>query len=115
VRPAIGGLLGRLAEGGTPGRPDGPQVLGGSGTAPSMPWSIVVAHDGVFKVTLLTLFDLPLERFWLFPFALCGISVVELVGGRPRLRAHNLTDHLGPVLEERARAQAAERERAGAL
>ncbi len=115
VRPAIGGLLGRLAEGGTPGRPDGPQGLGGSGTAPSMPWSIVVAHDGVFKVTLLTLFDLPLERFWLFPFALCGISVVELVGGRPRLRAHNLTDHLGPVLEERARAQAAERERAGAL
>jgi probable phosphoglycerate mutase len=124
VRPALSGLLGRLGDGRPAGRPDGPQVLGGpaAGTATggpagaaALPWSVVVAHDGVFKVVLLTLFDLPLERFWLFPFALCGISVVEIVGGRPRLRAHNLTDHLGPVLEERAQALAAERERAGAL
>jgi len=66
-------------------------------------------------VTLLTLFDLPLERFWLFPFALCGITVVELAGGRPRLRAHNLTEHLAPLLEERAQATTIEREEAGAL
>jgi broad specificity phosphatase PhoE len=117
VRPSLAALLGRLAEGRDPGPADGPQVLGGGiGVgAGHQPWSILVAHDGVFKVTLLTLFDLPLERFWLFPFALCGISVVEIAGGRPRLRAHNLTDHLGPVLEERARALARERERTGAL
>jgi broad specificity phosphatase PhoE len=115
VRPALASLLERLAEGRAPGPADGPQVLGGSTAAVALPWSVLVAHDGVFKVVLLTLFDLPLDRFWLFPFALCGISVVEIVGGRPRLRAHNLTDHLGPVLEERAQALAAERERAGAL
>ncbi len=116
VRPALTALLERLAEGGSAGRPDGPQVLaGGHGIAEDTPWSVLVAHDGVFKVVLLTLFDLPLERFWLFPFALCGLSVVDIAGGRPRLRAHNLTDHLGPVLEERARALAEQRERAGAL
>ncbi|HVL54645.1 MAG TPA: histidine phosphatase family protein [Vitreimonas sp.] len=115
VRPALSRLLGNLAEGRPAGPADGPQVLGASGAPGGQPWTILVAHDGVFKVTLLTLFDLPLERFWLFPFALCGISVVEILGGRPRLRAHNLTDHLGPVLEERARALAAERERTGAL
>ena len=103
VRPALDGVFERLAEGRPAGAADGPQVLGGShGVAADQPWSLLVAHDGVFKVTLLTLFDLSLERFWLFPFALCGISVVELAGGRPRLRAHNLTDHLGPVLEARS-------------
>jgi broad specificity phosphatase PhoE len=115
LRPALMTLLGRLAEGGRPGTIDRDQVAGYAGHGGDGPWSIAVAHDGVFKVALLTLFDLPLERFWLFPFALCGVSVVEIVGGRPRLRAHNLTDHLGPVLEERARALAAERERSGAL
>jgi broad specificity phosphatase PhoE len=79
------------------------------------PWTIVVAHDGVFKVLLLTLFELPLARFWLFPFALAGISVVEMRGGRPTLRAHNLTEHLAPLLDERAREAAEERERTGAL
>lgn len=116
VHPALATLLENLAAGGSRGPADGPQVLaGGHGVAPDAPWSILVGHDGVFKVTLLTLFDLPLERFWLFPFALCGISIVDIAGGRPRLRAHNLTDHLGPVLEERARTLAEARERAGAL
>ena len=78
------------------------------------PWSIVVAHDGVFKVVLLTLFGLPLDRFWTFPFGLCGITIVELVDGRARLRAHNLTAHLAP-LEERAQEVSEERERLGAL
>ncbi len=118
LRPAVDGVLARLADrgpdGASPSR-TGSQVLG-SGDAPGEhPWTIVVAHDGVFKVLMLTLLDLPLDRFWLWPFALCGISVVELANGRPRLRAHNLTEHLAPLLEERARAQAEERERAGAL
>jgi hypothetical protein len=64
---------------------------------------------------LLTLFGLSLDRFWTFPFALCGISIVELLDGRARLRAHNLTDHLAPLLEERAQEISEERERLGAL
>jgi broad specificity phosphatase PhoE len=74
-----------------------------------------VAHDGVFKVVLLTLFDLPLERFWLFPFALCGFAIVDLAYGRASLRAHNLTEHLAPLLERRAEQVSESRERSGAL
>jgi broad specificity phosphatase PhoE len=114
VVPALDALLDRLADGRTPGRIDRPQVLGGADPASNQPWAIVVAHDGVFKVALLTLLGLPLESFWTLPFALCGITVVELVGGRARLRAHNLTEHLAP-LEARAQAVSEERERAGAL
>ena len=79
------------------------------------PWSLLVGHDGVFKVTLLALLDLPLGRFWSFPFALCGISVVELRRGRSRLRLLNAADHLAPLEDEVARAREAERRRAGAL
>jgi broad specificity phosphatase PhoE len=88
----------------------------GYGEAPSLdPWTIVVGHDGVFKVALLALMDVGLERFWSFPFALCGISVIEFRAGRPRLRAHNLIDHLAPFDDERAQAIEAERSRSGAL
>ena len=69
-------------------------------TAPAVadvPWTLLVAHDGIFKVVLLTLLDLPLDRFWTFPFALCGITVVEFRDGRGILRAHNLTDHLATL------------------
>ena len=114
VRPALEALLTRLADGRAPGAVDRPQVLGGAAAPDDQPWAIVVGHDGVFKVSLLTLLDISLERFWSLPFALCGITVVELVGGRPRLRAHNLTEHLAP-LEERAQAATEERERSGAL
>lgn len=95
---------------------DAPQVAGyGAPTPPTHPWSIVVGHDGVFKVALLTLFDLPLERFWMFTMALCGITVVEIRGGRAVLRAHNLTEHLAPLLDERAQAEADRRQESGAL
>ena len=67
--------------------------------APDRPWSLLVAHDGVFKVLLLTLFDLPLERYWSFPFGLAAISVIELHNGRPILRTHNSTQHLAPLAE----------------
>ena len=88
----------------------------GYGEAPSEdPWSVVVGHDGVFKVALLALLGLPLERFWSFPFALCGLSVIDIRRGRPRLRAHNLVDHLAPFDDERAQAIEAERNQAGAL
>ncbi len=116
VRPAMSAMLQRMAEA-SPARAGAQPspVLTSTGTRLDEPWSILVAHDGVFKVALLSLFELPLERFWLFPFALCGITVVEIADGRPRLRAHNLTEHLAPLLEERAQAATEERERAGAL
>jgi broad specificity phosphatase PhoE len=115
VRPALGGILGSLHArgGGTSGHRA--HVLG-YGEPPSQdPWTILVGHDGVFKVALLALMDLSLDRFWNFPFALCGITVVEFRAGRPRLRAHNLTDHLAPFDDERALAVEAERNEAGAL
>jgi broad specificity phosphatase PhoE len=114
VGPSIDGLIERLGHGRRAGAVDRPQVLGGSDPAADQPWAIVVGHDGVFKVALLTLLGVPLDRFWTLPFALCGITVVELVGGRARLRAHNLTEHLAP-LEARVQAVTEERERAGAL
>jgi broad specificity phosphatase PhoE len=64
------------------------------------PWAVLVAHDGVFRVLVLTLFGLPLERFWSFPFNLCAITVVALQDGVPVLRAHNLSEHLAPIAAE---------------
>ena len=119
VRPALGGILARLAEGRPPGTHDRSQVAGYGEPPAAHPWSIVVGHDGVFKVALLTLFDLPLERFWMWSMDLCAITIVEFRAGRPVLRAHNLTAHLGALDEESvaaaARAAAAvDRERSGA-
>jgi broad specificity phosphatase PhoE len=102
VRPALGELLATLAAWGRPGTADRPQVAGYRDAVPDHPWSIVVAHDGVFKVVLLTLFDLPLERFWMWSMDLCGISVVEFRAGSPVLRAHDLTAHLASLQEASA-------------
>ncbi len=114
--PPASNPLARLADGRDPSPPiERDQVLG-YGVEPSgQPWSILVGHDGVFKIVLLRLFGIPLDRFWTFSFALCGISVVEIRNGRPTLRAHNLAEHLAPLLDERAQVVAEERERSGAL
>jgi broad specificity phosphatase PhoE len=69
---------------------------------PLRPWGVVVGHEGVFRLTLLALLDLPLERFWAFPFVLGGVTVVDLRQGRAVLRAHNLADHLAPLAVEEA-------------
>ena len=116
LRPALAGVLATLAAAGGPaGTLDRPQVAGYR-TGPSEgPWSVIVGHDGVFKVLLLTLFDLPLERFWMWSFDLAGVSVIEIRGGRPLVRAMNLVEHLAPVLDETARAETDARRRAGAL
>ena len=114
VRPALATLLDHLAQGRAPGTLDRSQVLGYLAARPDQGWSVVVAHDGVFKLTLLALLDLPIERFWTFPFALCGISIVEIGGGRARLLAHNLTDHLAVLENQDARALAAARRASGA-
>lgn len=97
VRPALASTLARLARGREAGTLDRSHVAGYSEPAPDHPWAIVVGHDGVFKVALLTLFDLPLQRFWMWSMDLCGITVVEFRAGRPVLRAHNLTDHLAAL------------------
>ncbi len=129
VRLTLAAVLDGLAAAAPGSGPDGassggyPEVHGRT-----TPWTLLVAHDGIFKVTLLTILGLPLDRFWMFPWGLTGITVVEFVGGRPILRAHNLTDHLGPLQAEagtpgatgsaaelRSEAEAAERERTGSL
>jgi broad specificity phosphatase PhoE len=117
VAPALQRLTGRLAEGREPGTLDRSQVSGYQGTAPagSQPWALLIGHDGVFKVVLLTLFGLPLQRFWMFSFALCGITVVEIRAGRAVLVAHSLTEHLAPLLDDASIEAAERRARSGAL
>ena len=79
----------------------------GAGPEAGQPWSILVGHDGVFKVVLLTLFDLPLT-----PLLDVLVGAVRDHGRRvPRRpagppRAHNLTEHLAPLLDEEAQAEA---------
>jgi len=114
VRAALRPLLEDLAA--APAASTGGSQVLGYGEVPSdEPWSIVVGHDGVFKVALLALLDLPLARFWILPFALCGITVIEIRNGRPRLRLHNATDHLSSLETEAERAAADARRRSGAL
>jgi probable phosphoglycerate mutase len=117
VRPALARVLNELGRDYPRGTVDRPQVGGyhGVGQASDQPWSVLVAHDGVFKVVMLTLLDLPLDRFWTFSWGLTGVTVLELRGGRPVLRAHNLTGHLAPIEDELARAAAEQRGRSGAL
>lgn len=79
------------------------------------PWAVVVAHDGIFRLLLLTVLELPIERFWSFPFNLCSISVVALNDGRAALRAHNLSEHLAPLADELRASAAAQGDRRGAL
>jgi broad specificity phosphatase PhoE len=120
VRPALASVLNALAgAGGKLGvRPTNhaSPMAGYPGPASAdQPWSVIVGHDGMFKILLLTLFDVPLERFWSFPFAVAGITVVELRAGRPILRLHASTEHLAPLLDERAQAETEERQRSGAF
>jgi broad specificity phosphatase PhoE len=115
LRPALAGVLRTLAVGGIPGTLDRSQVPGYGDELATHPWSIVVGHDGVFKVALLTLFDLPLERFWMWAMDLAAITVIEFRAGRPVLRAHNLTGHLAAVLDEATQEAQEERSRSGAL
>ncbi|MEO5964882.1 MAG: histidine phosphatase family protein [Candidatus Limnocylindrales bacterium] len=117
VRPALGSVLERLGRDYPRGTLDRPQVHGYAGVNPqaAQPWSILVGHDGVFKVVMLTLFGLELTHFWMFTMALTGITVIEFRGGRPVVRAANLTEHLAPLLDEAAIAAADRRARSGAL
>jgi broad specificity phosphatase PhoE len=115
LRPALAGLLDRLDGRRSSTVADASPVAGYARDVADRPWSIVVGHDGIFKVLLLTLFDLPLERFWMWSFELAGISVIDIRGGRPVVRAMNLVEHLAPALDDTARAETDERRRSGAL
>lgn len=55
---------------------------------------IAVAHDGVLRLALLALLDLPIDRFWSFPFPLAGYSTIEVDAGSAQLLAHGIVDHL---------------------
>lgn len=115
VRASLRTVLGELRSAATtvPGRRT--HVLGYADGPSDEPWALLVGHDGVFKVTLLALLDLPLARFWSFPFALAGLSVVEVRGGRARFRLHNATDHLGPLEDEAELQREDARRRSGDL
>ena len=115
VRAALGRLLRDLAA--TPRGHAAPQtqVLGYADEPSDDPWAVIVAHDGTFKVAALALLDLPLARFWMLPFGLCGISVIEIRDGRSRLRVHNATDHLAELETDAEVAREAARAETGAL
>ncbi|MCU0483578.1 MAG: histidine phosphatase family protein [Chloroflexi bacterium] len=85
------------------------------------PWTILVGHDGAFKLVLLALLGLPLAHFWSFTQTTTGIAVVDLRNGRAVVRAWNRTEHLAPLereaadAERRSEERAADRDRSGAL
>jgi phosphoserine phosphatase len=79
------------------------------------PWIAIVAHDGIFRLLVMTLVGLPYERFWSLPFNLCAISVITLRDQLAVLRAHNLADHLAPLADEERAAAEARGDRRGAL
>lgn len=79
------------------------------------PWAVLVAHDGIFRLALMSLLAVPYERFWSFPFNLCGITVVALNHGVATLRAHNLSEHLAPLAQAERAAAEARGDRRGAL
>jgi phosphoserine phosphatase len=97
VRLALAGIIGRLAVAALPAEVARTSAAGYPPPSTSTTWSLLVAHDGVFKVVLLALLELPLERFWSFGFGLTGITILGIHDGSVVLRAHNLLDHLAPL------------------
>ena len=117
VRAALTDVLADLAVAGLP-RSDGTPSYYDPHAGP---WAVLVGHDGAFKVALLALLGLPLDRFWTFTQTTTGIAVLDIRNGRTILRAWNRTEHLAPLELEAAEATraeeeaAAERARTGAL
>jgi probable phosphoglycerate mutase len=130
VRAALAGVIDGLArasgilpgEGSAAVVPTSPAPAAGSFYDPHAgPWTLLVGHDGAFKVALLALLGLPLDRFWTFTQTTTGIAVLDIRNGRTVLRAWNRTEHLATLeieageAEQRAEDEAAARSRSGAL
>ena len=129
VRAALAAVIDRLARAAstTTGALGAGATGPGARATPSFydphagPWAILVGHDGAFKVAVLALLGLPLERFWTFTQTTTGIAVLDIRNGRPVLRAWNRTEHLASLeteageAERRAQEDAAARSRSGAL
>ncbi len=117
VRAALARVLEELTAAGGPGPAGTPSYY----DPHAGPWTVLVGHDGAFKVALLALLGLPLDRFWTFTQTTTGIAVLDIRNGRTILRAWNRTEHLAPLeieSSEATRAEedaAAERARTGAL
>jgi phosphoserine phosphatase len=117
VRAALARVLEQLVAAAGPGPAGTPSYY----DAHAGPWALLVGHDGAFKVALLALLGLPLDRFWTFTQATTGIAVLDIRNGRTVLRAWNRTEHLAPLELEAAEATraeedaAADRSRSGAL
>lgn len=117
VRVALARVLEDLATAAGPGPAGTPSYY----DAHAGPWAVLVGHDGAFKVALLALLGLPLDRFWTFTQTTTGIAVLDIRNGRTVLRAWNRTEHLASLEREAADATraeedaAAERARSGAL
>jgi probable phosphoglycerate mutase len=117
VRAALARVLADLAAAAGPGPAGTPSYY----DAHAGPWALLVGHDGAFKVALLALLGLPLDRFWTFTQTTTGIAVLDIRNGRTVLRAWNRTEHLAPLeleASEATRAEedaATERARSGAL
>lgn len=115
VAAALRMIANDLAGGSSAQAPVPSPVLG-YGRGLQAPWGVVVAHDGIFRLAALLLLGVAIDHFWSVPFVLCGITVVELSGGRATLRAHNLAGHLAALAEEDATSAAeASGARPGAL
>jgi broad specificity phosphatase PhoE len=109
VRVALTAVIERLAlaSHGAAEHP-GPASDGRATSAPTRsfydphdgPWVLLVGHDGAFKVTVLALLGLPLDRFWTFSQATAGIAVLDIRNGRTVMRAWNRTDHLAQLEPE---------------
>jgi broad specificity phosphatase PhoE len=125
VRAVLADIVAGFTEGQPAPAPDRPTVaydpvpgyttVSGKSDAPPEPWGLIVAHDGIFRLALITLLGVPLERFWSFPFNLASLTVVTLHSSVAALRAHNLSDHLEPLADEARSAQESRGERRGAL
>ena len=112
VRAALERVVGELgaAGSGSPGPAGTPSYYDPHGG----PWAILVGHDGAFKVALLALLGLPLDRFWTFTQTTTGIAVLDIRNGRTIVRAWNRTEHLATLEMEASEATRAEEDAAAA-
>jgi broad specificity phosphatase PhoE len=92
---ALARLLAEIAANSKPGTHDRHQVLGYGDAGPDRrPWSLVVAHGGIFKAVVCLLLGLSMDHFWNFDFGLGAITVIEIRAGRAVLRTLNFEAHL---------------------